>query len=75
MFINFIDKFCVLQLVLDHLGTSLTVQDDSNGVFEVLRDQRDGRLRLEDVSSKDPLKPKRNVDKNILWLKLNYKSH
>ena len=57
-------------MVLDQLGTSLTVHDDS-GVFDVVRDERDGRLKLEDVSSKEPLKPKRNVDKNILWLKLN----
>jgi len=61
----------IIQLVLDQLGTSLTVRDDSAGVFDVVRDQRDGRLRLEDISSKEPLKPKRNLDKNILWLKLN----
>jgi len=62
----------IIQLVLDHLGTSLTVHDDSAGVFDVVRNKTDGRLRLEDISRKEPLKPKRNVDKNILWLKLNH---
>ena len=64
----------IIQLVLDHLGTNLTVDDDSTGIFEVVRGNRDGRLRLEDVSRKEPLRPKRNADKNILWLKLNHRS-
>ena len=64
----------IIQLVLEHLGTNLTVEEDSAGTFEVLRDERDGRLRLEDVSRKEPLRPKRNADRNILWLKLNHRS-
>ena len=64
----------IIQLVLEHLGTNLTVEEDSAGKFEVLRDERDGRLRLEDVSRKEPLRPRRNADKNILWLKMNHRS-
>ena len=64
----------IIQLVLEHLGTNLTVEDDSAGIFDVVSDERDGRLRLEDVSSKEPLRPRRNLDKNILWLKLNHRS-
>ena len=64
----------IIQLVLDHLGTNLTVEDDSAGTFDVVRDERDGRLRLEDVSRKEPLRPRRNVDRNILLLKLSHRS-
>ena len=64
----------IIQLVLEHLGSNLTVEEDSAGTFEVLRDERDGRLKLEDVSRKEPLRPKRNADRNILWLKLNHRS-
>lgn len=59
--------------MLDQLGSSLTVDDDSTGRYDVVRDVSDGRLRVEDVSSKEALKPRRNLDKNIVWLKLNHR--
>ena len=48
----------IIQLLLDHLGDKLDVISEDGS----------------SVTSSSSLEPKRNVDANILWLKLNHKS-
>ena len=64
----------IIQLVLDHLGRSLTVTGEDQGDMTITGadDNNKTRLKVEDKGPGHNLVPLRNVDKNILWLKLNH---
>jgi len=64
----------IIQLVLDHLGRSLTVTGEDKGEMTVVGadEVNKTKLKVEDRGPGHNLVPLRNVDKNILWLKLNH---
>ena len=66
----------IIELLLDHLGTSLTVLGGDTGPLEVVRGGHSGaRLQVKDTGGGDTLEPRRNVDRNILWLKLQCRAN
>ena len=58
----------IIQLVLDHLGEELRVKGEDSGDMEV--STSGSRLKVQDTDPGHLLLPQRNVDKNILWLKM-----
>jgi len=58
----------IIQLVLDHLGEDLRVKGEDTGDMEV--STLGSRLKVQDTDPGHLLLPQRNVDKNILWLKM-----
>ena len=63
----------VISVVLEQLGSSLLVTNTDSGPLRVTGPGLGARLRVEeDQGETKTLEPIRNVDKNILWLKLNH---
>ena len=68
-----LDTDPLITRVLDQLGTCLHVANTDSGPLTVTGPSLEARLRVEeDPASIETLQPVRNVDKNILWLKLNH---
>ena len=63
----------VISVVLEQLGSRLLVTNTDSGPLRVTGPGLESRLRVEeDPAETKTLEPIRNVDKNILWLKLNH---
>jgi len=64
-----------IQLVLDTTGPELIVKGGETGQMMVTRESAEGqveRLTVRETGPGEVLVPSRNVDKNILWLKMNH---